>query len=98
MNVGLSPEAESQAEACDTWWRENRKEARDLFARELAATREQLASTPKIGVVWRIVRGRPIRKFLMPRTGHHVYYEIEPSGDIIVHAIWGAPKEGGPPL
>lgn len=47
MNVELSLEAEEQAEACDAWWRENRREARDLFARELAATRAQLASTPK---------------------------------------------------
>ena len=98
MNVFLSPDAEEQAEACDAWWRENRKDADDLFAHELAATRAQLASTPKIGVVWRIVRGKPIRKFLMPRTRNHVFYEIEPSGDIMIHAIWGGPKEHGPKL
>lgn len=98
MNVQLSPEAEQQAEACDAWWRENREDARDLFARELAATRAQLAITPKIGVVWKIIRGKPVRKFLKPRTRHHVYYEIEASGDIMIHAIWGAPKDGGPRL
>ncbi len=76
MKVDLSPEAEEQAEACDAWWRENRPDAHDLFAHELAATRAQLASVPKIGVVWRIVRGKPVRKFLMPRTRHHVYYEM----------------------
>ena len=97
MNVRLSPEAEEQAEVCDTWWRENRN-AQDLFARELAATKMQLVTTPKIGIVWTIVRGRPVRKFLMPRTHHHIYYEIEASGDIMIHSMWGAPKEHGPNL
>ncbi len=97
MKVDLSPEAEEEADACDLWWREHR-DARDLFARELAATRAQLANTPKIGVVWRIVRGKPIRKFLMPRTHHHLFYEIEASGDIMIHSIWGARKEHGPKL
>jgi plasmid stabilization system protein ParE len=98
MNLRLSPEAEQQAEDCDAWWRENRKDARDLFARELAATFAQLANTPKIGVVWNGVRGRPVRRFLMPRTRHHVYYELEASGGVIIHAIWGAPRERAPKL
>ena len=99
MNVRLTPDAEEQAEASDSWWREDRKEARDLFARELAASKAQLVSTPKIGIVYAVVRGQPVRKFLMPRTRHHIFYAIDPeTGDIIVHAIWGAPKEHGPKL
>lgn len=99
MNIRLSEDAEQQAEVCDTWWRERRNDSPNLFAHELAATKNQLLSTPKIGVVWAVVRGNAVRKFLMPRTGHHIYYEIElDTGDIYVHAIWGAPKEHGPKL
>ncbi len=99
MKVRLSEDAEQQAEVCDLWWREHRKDSPSLFAHELAATRAQLSSTPKIGVVWAVVRGNPVRRFLMPRTRHHIYYEIDVhTGDVYVHAIWGAPKEHGPKL
>ena len=98
MKVYLSPEAEEQAEVCDSWWREERANSRDLFARELMLTLEQLELTPKIGVVASMVRGKAVRRFLMPRTRHHIYYEIEDSGDIVVHAIWGAPKGRTPRL
>lgn len=99
MKTRFSEEAAAQADRCDTWWRENRQDAPDLFARELAATKNQLSTTPKIGVVWAVVRGRLVRRFLMPRTGHHVYYEVESeTGDIYVHAIWGAPRQHPPRL
>jgi len=45
MNVRLSPDAEEQAEVCDTWWRENRNDSPNLFAQELAAMTSQLVST-----------------------------------------------------
>jgi hypothetical protein len=35
MKLVFTPEAGQHADECDTWWRENR-DARDLFARELA--------------------------------------------------------------
>ena len=50
MKIRLSEDAEEQAEVCDTWWREHRKDTPNLFAHELAATKNQLSSTPKIGV------------------------------------------------
>ncbi len=33
----------------------------------------------------------------MPKTKHHVYFtsDVE-NGEVIVHAVWGAPREGGP--
>jgi len=39
MNVRFTPEAQAQADECDTWWRQHRT-ARDLFARELAGIKE----------------------------------------------------------
>jgi hypothetical protein len=36
MKLVFTPEAKEQADECDTWRRENR-DARDLFARELAS-------------------------------------------------------------
>jgi plasmid stabilization system protein ParE len=99
MKVRFTPEAEEQADEIDTWWRQHRKDARDLFARELADMKALLMSMPKFGTVYTILDGQPVRKALMPRTRHHVYYTANTAeGLIIVHAVWGAPKEGGPKL
>lgn len=98
MNVRFTEEAEEQAEACDKWWRENR-DARDLFALELRDTKALIVSTPKIGTVYTILDGKQMRKVLMPKTRHHLYYVADPAEDeIIIHAVWGASKEHGPRL
>ena len=59
MNVRFTPEAQAQADECDTWWRQHRT-ARDLFARELAGIKEVLLSNPKLGTVSpsRLLRSR----------------------------------------
>ena len=40
-----------------------------------------------------------MRKVLMPKTRHHLYYVADFDEDvIIIHAVWGAPRESGPTL
>jgi hypothetical protein len=35
----------------------------------------------------------------MNKTGNHVYYTVDHERDcIIVHSVWGGPKEHGPKL
>ena len=97
MNVRFSPEAQAQADECD---RQHRT-ARDLFARELAGIKEVLLSNPKLGTVYTILDAQPVRKVLMPKTHQHVYYtaDFEAEADVImIHAVWGAPREGVPDL
>ncbi len=50
MKLVFTPEAEAQADECDTWWRE-RRDARDLFARELAAAKTLLTEDRIVGPV-----------------------------------------------
>lgn len=98
MKVRFTPDAQEQADECDQWWRQHRT-ARDLFARELAGTKELLLVNPKFGAVHTILNGQPVRKVLMPKTRHHLYYVADFDADvIIIHAVWGAPKEHGPNL
>jgi plasmid stabilization system protein ParE len=65
MRVVFTPEAEEQAERCDTWWRENRTSSRDLFARELDETKRLLLETPKLGTVHAVLDGLPVRRVLL---------------------------------
>lgn len=98
MNVRFTPEAQAQADECDTWWRQHRT-ARDLFARELAGMKELLLSNPKLGTVYTILDGQSVRRVLMPKTRHHVFYAADFAADVImIHAVWGAPRESGPSL
>ena len=62
MKLVFTPEAEEQADECDRWWREHR-DAKDLFARELAATRTLLREAPNIGSMYTVLDGaaRPAR-------------------------------------
>jgi hypothetical protein len=40
-----------------------------------------------------------VRRFLLKRTSHHLYYVIdEERGVVRVAAIWGAARGSGPPL
>jgi plasmid stabilization system protein ParE len=99
MKIRFTPEAEEQVDAIDKWWRENRKDAVDSFVRELASTIALISASSKIGTVYTILDGLTVRKLFMPKTRHHVYYALDPAAaEVVVHAVWGAPKRRGPKL
>jgi len=98
MRLRLVRRALADAKRKKTWWQRNRTAAADLFEKELDATLEHIAASPHIGQrveqrggdVW-------VRRWLMPKTHNHVYYAIEGT-EIVVLAIWGAPRGRGPKL
>lgn len=99
MRVVFTPEANEQADNCDTWWRENRTKNRDLFARELAETKKLLLETPNVGIVHAVLDGLPVRRVLLRKTRTHVYYVLDLEADsVIVHSVWGARKQRSPNL
>jgi hypothetical protein len=55
-----------------------------------------LQLNPELGI---LVKGREIRRLLLPETKHFVYYRVRPRAKRIeVIAVWGATRESGPPL
>ena len=99
MKVRVTPEAEEQAEAIDAWWRDNRLDARELFVRELADAKALVAASPKVGTVYTMLDEQPVRKVFMPKTRHHLYYTYnQDQGEVVIHAVWGAPRKRGPKL
>jgi hypothetical protein len=91
--------AGQQADRIDRWWRENRPAARDLFAREMAEARALLSATPDVDVPFTERQGVIVRRLLLPRTQNHLYYEVdENDGMVMILAVWGAPRGGGPRL
>ena len=99
MKVVFTPEADLEADELDTWWREHRPKARDLFARELVDILELIVGAPAIGTEYRTRSGKAARRVLMPKTRTHVYFEVDRAQALItILAIWGAPRGKGPAL
>ena len=95
--VKLAAVAERHVRAIQAWWLENRVSSPDLFQRELAATFERLSATPESGRVYRFYGGGAIRRALLPRTRHHVYYTIDHERvAVVVLAVWHSAR-GQPP-
>jgi hypothetical protein len=95
----FTPEAEFQVTEMDTWWREHRPAARDLFARELAEARTMVLSARGAGVKYTTKSGKVVRRVFMPKTKNHLYFEVDDTQQlIIVLAVWGAPRGRYPDL
>jgi len=90
------PRAHRQAVETQAWWLAHRELAPRMFIDELARVIALLAHRPELGIR---VRGRDIRRILLPDTQRFLYYRVRPRAKRIeIVALWGAVREGGPPL
>lgn len=74
MRVDLSAEASEQASEIDTWWREHRPSAPDLFENELSQPLARLSETPSLGTPY---AAKGVRRLLLRRSHYHVYFVVE---------------------
>jgi plasmid stabilization system protein ParE len=78
------------------WWVANRESAPTMFRDELARVIALLQANPELGVG---VRGRDVRRILLPDTEQFVFYRVRTRVKRIeVVALWGAARGSGPPL
>lgn len=95
--VIVSPEAEANVNAIDTWWRSNRKAAPNLFAEELGEVIELLELAPEVGRRYPHPEVRGVRRVPLRATRHHVYY-VTAEDSVVILAVWGSIKGSGPKL
>jgi plasmid stabilization system protein ParE len=63
---------------------------------ELARVIGLLQENPELGIG---IRGREIRRLLLPDTEQFIYYRVRPRAKRIeIMALWGATRQFGPPL
>ncbi len=97
MKFEISRRAQRELERINRWWIEHR-DARDLFARELGEAEIHLRTAPE-SEVWRRRGDRLIRRWLLPKTGYHLYYEYDATRErLLVLAVWGATRGSSPRL
>ncbi len=95
-DVRWMPRARRQAAATQRWWIANRTAAPTMFRDELARVIELLQDNPHLGIR---IRGRDVRRLLLPDSQQFIYYRVRPRADRIeILALWGAAREFGPPL
>lgn len=80
LPVQTTPEVDLQIREIDSWWRENRQAAPDLFLNELSESFELIAVAPQIGRLYRQSPVREARRLLLRGTRYHVYYGPLPAG------------------
>lgn len=99
MNVRVSKRAARQIQRCQRWWIANRPASPGLLLEELELVGEQFAATPNIGTVYAEHKSGPVRRVVLPKTKHHVYYRYEPAKDeVVLLALWGFPRKRPPKL
>jgi plasmid stabilization system protein ParE len=97
--VIVAPRAIAQVEQIAAWWQANRATAPDLFVEEFVAALKRLAVAPKSGAPYRRGPLSRLRRLLLPRTRHHVYYvTAEDVRRVSVLAVWHTARRGAPRL
>ena len=99
MKLVISKRARRHIEKIQTWWAENRPAAATLFLDELAGAQRRLSTKPTLGLVYTEHKSGVVRRIFLSKTRHHLYYRYHPDREeLVVLAVWGAPKERGPKL
>lgn len=99
MTFTISKRARGHIEKVQAWWRKNRPAAPYLFLDELVAAEALLRADPTFGLVYESHKSGVVRRVLLARTGHHLYYRYRADRDeLTVLSVWGAPRELGPKL
>jgi plasmid stabilization system protein ParE len=99
VKFAISTRARHHIEKIQTWWVANRASAPSLFLDELAEAERRLRTNPTFGVVYGAHKSGVVRRVLLTRTSHHLYYRYQRDREeLIVLAVWGAPRGRGPKL
>ncbi len=99
MNFVVSKRARRHIEKIQAWWAENRPATPALFLDELSSAERRLRKKPTLGLIYAEHASGVVRRVLMTKTSHHLYYRYQSERDeLTVLAVWGAPKERGPKL
>ena len=91
--------AEAQLREIVEWWSANRPAAPDLVTDELERCVTLLEGTPDAGVCFRRTPVPGVRRLVMKKTRHFVYYVHDATRAVVyIIAVWGTPKGEDPVL
>ena len=81
------------------WWRRNLTKAPNLFREELRRTFALVAEFPEAGIVAEDVELAGVRRLVLVRTQHYVYYRVDRTAKRIeILAVWSTRRGELPPI
>ena len=99
MKLVIPERAQRAIEEADAWWRENRRDAPNLFADELMTALNEVRTQPEVPRAYRKTRKGIVRRVLMPKTRRHVYYLYRRAEQgVVIVTVWGAVRGKKPNL
>ncbi|MCK6587667.1 MAG: type II toxin-antitoxin system RelE/ParE family toxin [Polyangiaceae bacterium] len=97
--VDVLERAKSQLREITAWRTENRRAQADLVIDELDEATDTLAAFPEAGAEFHSRRVKGVRRWLLPRSQHWVYYGVDHElEEVRIFSIWPTARRGGPPL
>lgn len=97
--VEIASPAREQVRAASRWWTENHADRSELFHEELQQAVTLLGLFPLAGHVDPSAIHRDVRRTLLRRTQHYVYYVVDDAGQVVtIVAVWHTARGSGPPL
>ena len=92
-------EAEEQLKRIDKWWVTHRGTSPDLFLDELDRAIDLLSELPDIGSPFRRTRRPGVRRLLLRRSKHWVFYVHDRRRSIVyILALWSTLRGSDPTL
>lgn len=95
--VRVAPDAATEIDRIDEWWRQHRHKSPDLFIRELRAALSRIADLPSAGRPSKQSQIPNVRRVLLPKTRFYLYYRFS-DAEVQVLVIWSARHDREPPL
>ena len=96
MKIRIAARAKRELKRIDHWWRTNR-DAKELFLDEFQAVVSLISEHPTIGNRYYEASRDEVRRVLMGRTRHHIYY-AEDGDTLVIVSVWSAVRGRGPKL
>lgn len=97
--LAVAHQAAEQIDAAHAWWAANRPAAPELFEAELLAAIERILQHPDSGQPYDHPTVPGVRRALLRRSAHHLYYLYRPEADtVLLLALWGGEKKAKPPI
>lgn len=95
LSVRIKARALREINEAAVWWRDNRPAAVGAVAQDLREALDLLVEFPGLGTRVENAKSAETRRWLLQRTGHHVYYRVR--GNLLeVVAFWSTDRERGP--